>query len=87
MGHDADACKWKAYRLHYERDARLFELYKSRLRDIGYRYIHRSEIIRNTKNVPLYYMVWAGKNEIGERIMASIFKKLRFQGQLFNDLD
>lgn len=43
---------------------RLLDLYMSRLGSI-FAHVATPRLIRNTKNVPLYYLIWAGPNERG----------------------
>ena len=42
----------------------LLGLYLTRLREI-FPYVSEPHLIRNTKNVPLYYLIWAGPHELG----------------------
>lgn len=43
---------------------RLLDLYMRRLQEI-FSYVAPPRLIRNTHNVPLYYLVWAGPNALG----------------------
>lgn len=43
---------------------RLLDLYVSRLKAI-FPYVARPRLVRNTKNAPLYYLIWAGPNKLG----------------------
>jgi three-Cys-motif partner protein len=43
---------------------RLLDLYVSRLRAI-FPHIAAPRLIRNTRNAPLYYLIWAGPNKLG----------------------
>ena len=43
---------------------RLLDLYMRRLREI-YPYVATPRLIRNTRNTPLYYLIWAGSNRLG----------------------
>lgn len=43
---------------------RLLELYVERLRHL-FQYVATPRLIRNTRNGPLYYLIWAGPNKLG----------------------
>ncbi len=43
---------------------RLLDLYLSRLKDL-FPYVSKPRLIRNTRNAPLYYLIWAGPNKLG----------------------
>lgn len=43
---------------------RLLALYVSRLKGI-FPYVAKPRLIRNTRNAPLYYLIWAGPNKLG----------------------
>ncbi len=43
---------------------RLLDLYLSRLKDL-FPYVSTPRLIRNTRNAPLYYLIWAGPNKLG----------------------
>jgi three-Cys-motif partner protein len=43
---------------------RLLELYRSRLSEI-FGFVAVPRLIRNTRNAPLYYLLWAGPNKLG----------------------
>ena len=43
---------------------RLLELYGRRLRAI-FPHVATPRLIRNTRNLPLYYLIWAGPHELG----------------------
>ncbi|MBI3201456.1 MAG: three-Cys-motif partner protein TcmP, partial [Myxococcales bacterium] len=54
---------------------RLIELFKEQLSSLGYgSKAVRSEPIKNNKNLPLYYLVYASKNPRGDAIWQSITK-------------
>jgi three-Cys-motif partner protein len=54
---------------------RLIEIFKKQLGSLGYgSKAVRSEPIRNNRNLPLYYLVYASKNERGDKIWQSITK-------------
>lgn len=46
---------------------RLLMLYMNRLRAI-FPHVSTPRLIRNTRNAPLYYLIWAGPNKLGLRI-------------------
>jgi three-Cys-motif partner protein len=43
---------------------RLLGLYLGRLREI-FAYVAKPRLVRNTRNAPLYYLIWAGPNKLG----------------------
>lgn len=43
---------------------RLLDLYMRRLQAI-FQYVAEPRLIRNTRNAPLYYLIWAGPNKLG----------------------
>lgn len=43
---------------------RLLELYRTRLRGL-FPHVATPRLIRNTRNLPLYYLIWAGPNKLG----------------------
>lgn len=43
---------------------RLLDLYIGRLKDL-FSYVAKPRLIRNTRNAPLYYLIWAGPNKLG----------------------
>lgn len=43
---------------------RLLELYRNRLSKI-FPFVAKPRLIRNTRNAPLYYLLWAGPNKLG----------------------
>ncbi len=43
---------------------RLLELYVGRLKAI-FQFVATPRLIRNTRNAPLYYLIWAGPNKLG----------------------
>lgn len=45
---------------------RLLRFYLGRLRGL-FRFIAKPRLIRNTRNAPLYYLIWAGPNKLGLR--------------------
>jgi three-Cys-motif partner protein len=44
------------------------ELYRDQLRKLGYTHVFASSAFRTDTGMPLYYLVWAGKNPIGAKI-------------------
>jgi three-Cys-motif partner protein len=44
--------------------ALLLDLYISRLKSI-FRFVAKPRLIRNSRNGPLYYLIWAGQNKLG----------------------
>lgn len=42
----------------------LLELYVSRLKSL-FPFVAKPHLIRNTRNAPLYYLIWAGPNKLG----------------------
>lgn len=46
---------------------RLLELYISRMKQI-FPYVAPPRLIRNTRNSPLYYLIWAGPNKLGLKV-------------------
>ncbi len=56
----------------------LINLFMRRLRELGYEYTGISDVFRNDSGQKLYYMIWVGKNELGDRIMSAV---LRQQGE------
>lgn len=53
---------------------RLLDLYMKRLRAI-FRYVATPRLIRNTRNMPLYYLIWAGPNKLGLKGADHILKQ------------
>ncbi|MEO1986588.1 MAG: three-Cys-motif partner protein TcmP [Martelella sp.] len=49
---------------HGDVPKRLLNLYISRLREI-FNFVAKPRLIRNTRNAPLYYLIWAGPNKLG----------------------
>jgi three-Cys-motif partner protein len=43
---------------------RLLELYRRRLKD-AFGFVSQAKLIRNTRGVPLYYLLWAGPHRLG----------------------
>jgi three-Cys-motif partner protein len=56
----------------------LLELYLSQLREI-FAFVSEPRLIRNTRNNPLYYLIWAGPNKLGLKIAEYILR----QGEKF----
>lgn len=44
--------------------SRLLELYLGRLKTL-FPFVAKPHLIRNTRNAPLYYLIWAGPNKLG----------------------
>ncbi|GEA17543.1 hypothetical protein E306M_06770 [Moorella sp. E306M] len=59
----------------------LMELYVSGLKELGYKYVHYSDAIRNSRRVKLYYLIWVGKHPVGEEIMRHVLR-VQFNPQL-----
>lgn len=54
---------------------RIIEIFKRQLTTLGYKSEGvRSEPIKNNKNLPLYYLVYASKSERGDKIWQSVTK-------------
>jgi hypothetical protein len=54
---------------------RLLELYRESLKGLGYSYVYASRAFRTDTGVPLYYIIWAGKNETGAKIAEHVILK------------
>lgn len=52
----------------------LLNLYVGRLRKI-FPHVATPRLIRNTRNAPLYYLIWAGPNELGLKVADKILKQ------------
>lgn len=59
----------------------LMELYTLNLKELGYEHVLFSDTIKNSKNVPIYYLIWVGKHDVGEKIMKHVLKD-QFNPQL-----
>lgn len=59
---------------------RLLDLYRRRLRDL-FAFVGPSWEVCNTRNVPLYYLIWAGPNERGYAIAKDVFSKYKPLGR------
>lgn len=62
---------------------RLLEFYVSRLERI-FRYVARPSVVRNTRGMPIYYMLWAGPNPVGLKIAEHVLGKGERIGRLKN---
>ncbi len=51
------------------------ELYRTQLGNLGYTHVFASGAFRTDTGMPLYYLVWAGKNAIGARIAEHVLLK------------
>jgi three-Cys-motif partner protein len=64
----------------------LLDLYVQRMRDLGYSQFYQSECYRTrtygSSGQRLYYMIWAGKHEVGGKIMKSISRLIERDDQL-----
>jgi hypothetical protein len=49
----------------------LLQLYLQRLRKV-FSFVAPPRLIRNTRQSPLYYLLWAGPNELGLKVAAHI---------------
>ena len=64
----------------------LLEFYLHRLRKL-FKFVEPSPVIRGTKNRPLYHLIWAGQDSLGQKLASDIlnreFKRKTdlFQGQ------
>jgi len=56
--------------------AELLRLYVGRLKD-EFPFVASRRLIRNTRNAPLYYLLWAGPNERGYKIANDVFQPLQ----------
>ena len=62
-------------KVEYAAVARAFQ---QRLRNVaGFAHVPDPILMRNTKNVPLYYIFFASPKDTAERIIVAIFKKYR----------
>lgn len=52
---------------------KLLELYLDRLKD-EFAFVTAPRVIRNTKGMPLYYLLWAGPNRVGHNIANHVFR-------------
>lgn len=59
----------------------LMELYITGLKELGYSYINYSDVIKNSSGQKLYYMIWAGKHQVGGKIINYVLKR-QFKEQL-----
>jgi three-Cys-motif partner protein len=59
----------------------LMELYISGLQELGYTFINYSDVIKNNSGQKLYYMIWAGKHPVGQRIIEHVLTR-QFKEQL-----
>lgn len=53
---------------------RLLGLYMTRLHEI-FPHVAPPRLIRNTRKAPLYYLIWAGPNEVGLKIARHVLKQ------------
>ncbi len=61
-------------KLHQERD--VLELYKKRIKDLGYQTVEYSDIVvSNTNKVPMYFLFFASKHSRGVEFWKKITKK------------
>jgi three-Cys-motif partner protein len=65
---------------------RFLELYRDQLRGLGYEYAYASSAFRTNGGIPLYYLIWAGKNKTGARIAKHVILK-QFNPQTIRLLD
>ena len=65
------------------RTRRLLDMYKDRLREIGYTYpLEEERLVKRTKDgVPLYYLLFASKVDIAKTIMRWVFSQADARGQ------
>jgi len=54
--------------------ARLLDLYVSRL-EAAFGHVATPSVVRNTRGMPIYYMLWAGPHPLGRKIADEILKK------------
>lgn len=54
---------------------RLLNLYRDSLKELGYPYVYASSAFKTDGGMPLYYLIWAGKNETGAKIAEHVILK------------
>ena len=64
-------------------DRPLLDFYKERLRTIGYGFqVEDERLVKTSSNQSLYYLIFAGKVDVGKRIMESVFGQPDATGQI-----
>jgi len=54
------------------RPGEFIELYKRRLRELGYVFTIHSKTIKTETGLPLYYLIWVGKHPVGRKIISHV---------------
>lgn len=62
----------------------LMEIYISGLQEIGYPFVMKSDVIKNSNGANLYFLIWVGKKHVGEKIMKHVLMK-QFKKQMTID--
>jgi hypothetical protein len=52
------------------------ELYETQLRNLGYNFIGNLQQVTTPGNVPLYYLIFASKNQLGEKFWNETLKRV-----------
>ena len=71
---DLDLFGKETTRKEHDVARRLLDLYVGRLREI-FPHVAPPRLIRNTRNAPLYYLIWAGPNEVGLKIARDVLRQ------------
>lgn len=51
----------------------LLDLYQSQLKALGYTHVFASAVFKTEENIPLYYLIWAGRHPVGVKIARHVF--------------
>ncbi|WP_153123215.1 three-Cys-motif partner protein TcmP [Peribacillus tepidiphilus] len=62
---------------------KMLKFYTNRLKDLGYEYIHISDVFKVHGGPDLYMMIWVGKHPVGEKIMRKVYENQKEQLSLF----
>jgi three-Cys-motif partner protein len=68
--------KWKNCSTEIE----FVKYYEGRIRKLGYDYIEPGKMIKNSKNTPLYYLLFATKNKVAKEFWSKVHK-IDYNGQ------
>lgn len=63
--------------------SRLLEFYTDNLKNLGYEYVHTSDIFQMDSGPELYMMIWVGKHPVGSKIMKRVYENQSAQLSLF----
>ncbi|NPV71173.1 MAG: three-Cys-motif partner protein TcmP [Firmicutes bacterium] len=51
------------------------ELYRKGLQELGYTYVFGSSVFKTDAGLPLYYLIWAGRHQVGANIAKHVLFK------------